>query len=485
MRELKKIFVNIFAIGTARVIEISAGLLSVSLIARYLGIEKYSEYVLIMTYVGTVVPLSFIGIERIVIREIAKKKEHANKYLAACFLIRWFLSFVVLILLTGIVFFANLSREMTVYIYVVGFAQLVMSSYMLYQSFFRALEQMKYETLFSSVFNGTLLASVLLVTFLDWGILSVFFGLLFANIARIGLTIAITRKRQIIPEIIMAEDLPLIKSLLKSSFILGISEVLIQVSLNINTIILRIFSKDTDISMYYASHYIIRYLCIFPLTLQVALMPILSRRASTLSASGVYQTSFKILAVLGLFFSVNFYIYSNYIIKLIYGKDFLAAAYSLKILSFPIALIFIIPLMEYLTVALNFEKYSMLFSGLLLLTNLIFGFILIPKLGFIGASIASSLGYFINFSAIFVFVSKKCSPAPLRHMIMPIIVSFFLGLFLFYIKIDGYEILFSLIGAVIYFSCIYVLKVFSHAEILVLKDTVRSITRRPRLKMES
>jgi O-antigen/teichoic acid export membrane protein len=474
MKEINRIFKNLFSIGTAKCIEIFAGLLTISLIARFLGVLRYSEYALIMTYVGVLMSLTFAGVEMIIIREIAKKKDVAHKYLGAAFIIRWLLSFVVLILLTAIVPFLHLKKEMIEGIYIIAFAHLIMSSSLLYQAVFKAFERMEYETLLSLAFHVTLLSSVFFVIHMNLGFISVFWCFFLANTIRLILAVVITHRKFVVPEIRIIEEIPFITFLLKSSMVVGVYIILMHVSLNIDIILLKIFSKDIDVSLFYAAHSIIKFLSIFPVILLTVLMPVLSRQSLSESSSDLfatYQTSFKVLVVAGLFLAVNLFVFSEEFIKLIFREDFQHTTFALQIMTLSILPIFIIILTDQILIAKNLERYLILFASISLAIKVVCGLILIPMFGYIGASIASTSGFFSLFMISFTFVSRKCFMLPLKSILLkPTVASLLLGLFIFYLKENGHIFFLLIAGVVVYFLIIYLLKIFSDEEVFTLKN---------------
>ena len=91
-----KIFANIQWLFFDRISQIILGFLTISLLARYLGTEKYGLLSYTLALVGILQPLSTFGLNSIVVKELSHSKTNKNKILGTTSFLNLFGGFLTL-----------------------------------------------------------------------------------------------------------------------------------------------------------------------------------------------------------------------------------------------------------------------------------------------------------------------------------------------------------------------------------------------------
>lgn len=419
---------NSVAILGARLTEVACGFISISLIARYLGVELFGLYGYVTSIIAILTVLSYFGIQRIIIREIAKDKSCVNKCMGAGIILRVILSIATL----GIIYLASmlldLEPEAITALLVFGLSEIIMSFISLFVSVFTALEKMHYDTLFTAVSRAINLALIGMVVYFDLGFSALFTVYLIGNLFSLGLALMFTFSRLGWPEFKI--DFSFWKFLLRESLPLMLATSISKTFFRVDVFLLKFFKTLSDVSMFYGPHFLIIRLQVIPVTLSTVLFPSLARLAkhSPESLSNVFERAFKILISISLPLTLTAMVLADDFIVLYFGQDFAKAAIVFKILIWTINFMFLECLMVFLLISINKQWFPVYSNTVTLIVNIVLDVILIPKYGYVGASVATLIAYGARTFMTYYFVSTNISFAPLHKIIVrPILSALVMG----------------------------------------------------------
>lgn len=436
---------NSLAVLAARVIEVVCALIVVALIARYLGVDLYGLYGYITSIIAIVIVFSYFGMQRIIIREIAKDKTLIRKYLGAGIILRGILSLGTLGFIFLVTQFIDLDPKSVAALYIFGLSEIPASFISLLTSIFTAIEKMGYETLFTAISRILNLLLISLAITFDMGFTGLFMALLIGNLISLGLVIKFTVARIGWPEFELNPRLW--KFILKESFPLMLTSFLAKTLFRVDVFVLKFFKSLSDVSLFFGPHSIILRLRIIPLTLSIALFPSLSRIAehSEESLINVFEKALKILISISIPMSIIAVALADDLIILCLGKAFAEAAIVFKILIWTINFMFVECLMGFVLLSLSKQWFTTLSHAITLLVNLVLDIILIPKYGFIGASVATLIAYGLRTTISYIFVSINTRFLVLHKIVLkPFLAALLMGgVLLWGSKADN-----------LYFSCV-------------------------------
>jgi len=437
-------------------------------IARYLGDIGLGKYSFALSFTGLSIVFSDMGLRQLIIRDVARNKNKASKYLSNVAVIKFLLS----ILTFGLIFFVinlmNYPRDTTLAVYIIGLSVILNSFAQMFHSIFRAFERMEYESIAVIAERVVVFGLGIWVLILGYGLIEVAFAILIGSIINVFISLSITIKKVIKP--IIAIDWKFWKNLMKEALPFGLVAVFVVIYFQIDTVMLSIMKGDAPVGWYNAAYKLIFALQIFPMSFVGSLFPIISRFfvSSKDSLKIAYEESFKYLFIIGLPIAVGTTIIGDKIILSIYGKEFIHSINALKILIWVSTLMFITYLFGTVLGSINKQTAIAKVCGINALINVILNILLIPRFSYVGASVATVATEAGGFLLLYFYISKYLHTLPLLKLtIKPIISSLSMGLFVYYFK-DINLLLLIILAIILYFAVLYLLKTFPHKDVDLL-----------------
>ncbi len=378
---------NLLFTFSSRGVEIIAGLAVVALLTRFLDLETYGSYSVMMAVMWVVLPIFNLGYPRILVREISQQQTRTAHFMMIG--LTWNL-FVTLVLFTALFLFSfRLSGyELLLYALIIGNVA-IMAVTQTVGSVYVAFQRMHYET------GPTLLTMLLLVllmtgvVFSDLGMLAIFTAYGLAYLAGLAVSILLTGKlfpwlRQ------LALNLKGVQSTFRESLYIGIFQLLVQLYLYSGNFMLKWLVEYDDVALFQAPFRIFTRLQIVPMSFMPVLLPIFSRLlADSGSRKDFTRTSrsiFMLMGGIGLLLTVCCFFLADFFIPLLLGENFTRSSAVFKVLSLSICFFFLNTVFDTLFIASRKIQYLTLIqlSGLLVCAAV--NLILVPEMSYIGSS---------------------------------------------------------------------------------------------------
>ncbi|GEM_PF-4427413 len=475
MEPLPKLAKNIFSLFSARAIEILCRLVAIAVVTRYLGVEKYGEYVFVNTFVLFFANFVNLGVEEIVTREVAKSTSLAGAYLSGVISLRLLLIPATSFIYLAVTHLLDLSDVVLRAIHISIATQICLSFIALFFSILRGMEKMEYEPLIGLLINLMFIPSVIFISHSDLGFISIFnANLVIHLIAALVAFLCLTR---IMTSYNFSFDFRVGLSFLRSGFALGISGLLTMGSFYVSIFVLSYLRGATDIALFQLPYQFILRLFIIPISLVTAFFPTLSRLSGESALRGdplktTITQIYKFLIIISSLIILLVMCFSDNIILLLGGKTFLGASISFRILIWIIIFSFTDFLQSMTLVALNKQRLLIVQSLVCVVLGLLLNLLLVPFYGYIGASIATLCAFGVRFIIGFQFVTKTIGHIPIyRIMAKPILAGVFAGAFM--LCFSTYNIIFiSFVGIILYSVSIIALRGLTLDEIGLLKENM-------------
>lgn len=189
---------------------------------------------------------------------------------------------------------------------------------------------------------------------------------------------------------------------------MGLKRVIRKIGFRIDTLILAALKSNIEVGLFHGVYKIVQSASSVAEGSLQAVFPIFSKYYGTSQESFdlAYEKSFKFLTIIGIPFAVFLSFFSHDIITLVLGKKFIAAVPALKILSWVLALMFLSNLMEGVLIAGGRQRICTWVTVLVLVINVVFDFLLIPRWSIVGAGIATLIAEFTMTFLSLYFVQK-------------------------------------------------------------------------------
>ncbi len=465
LNQSTRITKNSFSLLLANATDLTFGLVSIAIFARYLGVEVYGQYAFIMSIVLVFLTLPHFGMRRVIMREVTKDKEKADQYLGSVIIIRCILSAMAFGAVAITIKLLGFSGIYIMATYIIMASEIVSSFSMAFITIFFAFERMVYNTFLTTV-NRTLgIVLILIVVSLDLGFIPLMLSLFIPNILTLCLSYTLVIKKITKPR--FCYHPAQWKYLLKESYPLFIELVFRQNFLRVDIFVLKAIRSVAEISVFYAPYSLILRLQMIPAAFTTALLPPLSRLAdgSKMSFAITYVKAFKILLTISLPIAIAVSILADNIIVIIFGRTFLKAAIALKILIWMVNLMFFESLFNAVFVSIKKQWLSAISHAVMFSANLVLDIILVPFYGFVGACIGTLFAYISRFFLSYYFLLRNNISLPIVSILpKPLLSGAIMGMMM-YLFIDWNIIATLSIGLAAYIGAIILTGTFSREEI--------------------
>lgn len=379
-------------------------------IARYLGPVGFGEYSFIITYFFFFGALTAFGIIKVVVRDLSKDSTQKDEIIGKTLSTKILISIFALIISILVIKLMNYSDHTRILVYIASITILLKGIADTYSLIFVTYLKMIYIQISNLVSS---LAYILLVVFIitsKGDILYIVIGLVIRDIINTSLIFYFSKKF-IRPRFVF--DVSYAKKLVLTSVPVGLALLFRTVYYRIDVIMISIMKSNRDVGYYSAAYNLLKGLEMIPTAFMLTLYPIMSYYFDTANEklSELYEKSFKLFFIISLPIAIGTTVFSNEIIRLIYGDKFLPSALSLSVLIWAMVFSFSNNIFSNLLISMNKEKFTMYVSGLLGLVNIILNLAVIPTYSFVGASATTTfteaLGAVIFYAYIYKNLIKK------------------------------------------------------------------------------
>lgn len=474
MALVKKLAYNTMVSVVGRVIGVALSLISLGVIARYLGQEGFGNYTLILAFLSIFSVLADLGLYSLMTREISRPGADEKKIASNIFTLRLVVLLISLAFAFVLVWFFPYSIQVKIGVAIGAIAFLFLSASQvlmgIFQKYLRADKAALAEVI------GRVVQLVLIIYFvhLDLGLFAIM-GVLVISAASI-LTFNFLFARKYIP-LTLALDFSYWRKILKTTFPIAISIVLTLIYFKIDSIFLSLgfinrssVNPIIDVGIYNIAYRVLEGIIFFPAMLVGLIMPLLSKFAFSNKEQfkKILQKTLDILIIFIVPLIIGLLILSLPVVVLIGGKSFDVSAPVLQILSFAIGLIFLGNLFGHSIIALDKQKAGawIYFGGMIF--NVVANLIFIPKYSYIGAAATTVFTELLVTILMIILIWKTISYFPSFKLIFKaIFAGLFMGVFLYYFQAWNLFLLIGL-GGIIYLGILYLIKGIRKKEVLML-----------------
>jgi O-antigen/teichoic acid export membrane protein len=406
MKPVHRVFKNISAMLVAEALGFPLNFVLTLLLARYLGVEGFGNYSFVMAFVLVFQLIADAGLSNILIREIAVNREQLPYQLGVTKSLIWVFSLFTFLLIVLAVPFVRPEPSVRTALYIMGLAVLATVHAVGYTSVFRALEEMEYNAIGFVLHKVVLLLLVLAVIWLKRGLPMIAAAYLLANLFLWFFYYRIVRARY--PKAQRVLDWRAWVFLLREAVPVGVAIVLRRVSWQVDILVLTAIGTARSVGLFSAPYKILQALNVLPQTISLPLFPIYARLAKESSDElfAAYERTLRLLVAGSVPFALLLAVFSPSIVFVLFGSSFQESHAALEILS--LTLLFLFPTSQfiYLFSALGKQHFYTSASLVGLAANVALDFLLIPKLDFVGAALATLLAEMLLFATGIVYVKR-------------------------------------------------------------------------------
>jgi len=475
MNTVQRIAKNTGVLLISNVIGKILGFFFIMYTARYLGAADFGILSFALAFTGIFGVFSDLGLGTLTVREVARDKSLAGKYLGNIAVMK-----IILVIITFglIALFINLLGypEQTIkVVYLVALSIIFNTFSGIFSSIFQAYEKMEYQSV-GEILNSVLKLSGALFA-MSLGVSVVGFAFIYFMVSAVvlGYSFVVCVWKFVLPKIEV--DFSFWKPTIKEALPFSLTIVIAGMFFNIDIVMLSAMKGDEFVGWYNTAVSLVLVIISFASIFIAAIFPVTSKLfvSAKDSLKKTLEMSSKYLFILGLAVAVGTFLLADRIILLIYGAEFIPAAIALRILSLYLPLRVISHVTGWTLASINREPLRTLSAGIALSLNACLNFVLIPIFGIAGAGTATVISQTLLFALYFYFVAKHFHRLPLHKIALkPGISCLVMALFLLTFAGTNLFILIAL-SAVIYFTILWVLRTFDSDDKKILNNLLKPV----------
>lgn len=411
-----------------KVVEISAGLITVSILARYLDVEMFGLYTLIVTFAGMMLALCSVGLDRIMVRDIASDRDNYLSYIRDVKGARLILAGISLGMILIIAFPLGIDSKPAIAALLMFSASEIVSMYTnIYMSVFKAFEKMEYNTFITTITKLLTISGLVVVVYNNLGFMGIFVSIAAGTLVKAIMTTSLFQKKYSRNEIPISFAHS--RKIVKDSLMIAASTFFAIASIRMGIFLLQVFGSLKDVAYFQAANVLLVQLQPAAYVIAMALYPAMASRKYE---GNLLQKAATFIFVISLPLMGLGFFYGDQLILLVYGLKYLEAVPAMKMLILSVTVTFLAHLLEVALLIEYRQKLLTIAWGTAFFVNILLGIVVVPSYGLMGCATVMTVSYVVLFCMLYFFMLNytgfRMSP---RIFVRPVVAFLIMLLFLF------------------------------------------------------
>lgn len=378
-----------------QILRIIAGILVGIWVARYLGPQQFGVFSYVLAFTTIFGGIVKFGLDGILVRELIHQPKLQNTYMGTAFWLKVIGAVMVTVFMACIVPFTSNDATTNLYIFIIA-GGLFFQSFEVVEFYFQSQVLAKLisickviQLIFSSIIKVCL---VLIQADLFW-----FVCVTSLDMFSLAFSYFIAYRIKGNASFFKCFDVEIAKKLLKDSWMLVFSSLVVMIYMRIDQIMIKEMLGDYEVGIYSAAVKLSEAFYFIPVLLTASVFPAIinARKESAALYQKRMQRLYAFLIWLAIIVALPMTLLSERLIMLLYGEAYLPAGQVLMIHIWAAVFVFMgVAFSKYL-LAENLQKIAFQRTLLGAIANVCLNFILIPKYGLKGAAIATLLAQFM------------------------------------------------------------------------------------------
>ena len=378
------------------------------LLSRYLSAAEFGILNYPMAIVTFTIAIAALGLDGFITRELLNHPEQKDTLLGTAFWLRLIAGILTLPLVYIIYLMLSLAKPLEtpfIYVLIVAFSSVVQSVNII-DSFFQSKVQGK-SIMYVQV-SGNIISALIKLVFiilklpLIWFVYSLLFD---ALILALGYIILYKKSNNHIHY--WKFDSRITGYLLKKSWPLAFSAILVTIYMKIDQVMIPMFEKASELGIYMTAASLSENWYFIPVAIVTSVFPAIMHARKT-DVDRYYkrlQNMYDLMIVLSVGIALVMSFGSNFIYHLLYKSAYWPGAPVLAVHVWAGVFVFLGSASGQYLIAEGYFKLSMLRTGVGALVNIVLNVFFIPAYGIIGAAYATLIAYFVA-TFFIVFIPK-------------------------------------------------------------------------------
>lgn len=451
-----------------KLISIFIGVITISLMARYLGVTGFGQYSTIMAFLQFFGILVDMGLALTVVRLISDPKHNQERIFNNVFTLRLFSAIIFLGLAPLVVLFFPYDNLIKLGTAITTLSFFFISLSQILIGLFQKELKMDKVTIGENVGRVVLLVLVVIFAYLDKGLLYIMLAVVANSLVTFLIYYFFALKYV---KIKLEFDFAIWNKIISLTWPIAISIAFNLVYFKADTLILSLVRSQAEVGIYGAPYRVLEILTNFIYMFMGIMFPILTlywAEKNKEKFQEMFQKTFDFLVIMAVPMVFGTLFIAKDIMLLIAGPEFAASGLVLQIIIFATAVIFINSLFGYSIVVIDKQRQMVWAYVIVAIISLAGYLITIPKYGYLGAASFTIISECLIFLFNFIVTTKTINYYPkLLIFLKTIPAALIMSLPLYWLKGQN-VILLIVLSAGVYLLALYAFKGFS-------KEFVREI----------
>lgn len=365
------------------------------LIARLLGPDQFGVLNYAISFVFFFTSIAGLGLDDIVVRALLKKEYLTETILGTALVIKILGSILSLFLIFLVTFLVGDDYSTKKIIYIISIS-IFFHSFNVFIFYFQSQVLLKFPAL-SNIF--TLIISTVIKLYLIMNDADLFYFALMFILDGFFLSIFLIyffTKSSVIPLSKLNFDKPLALNLIRDSWPLIFTGLLISIYMKIDQIMVTQILGSSENGIYSAAVFLSESFNFIALVITVSVFPAIlnaKNKNNNLYEKRISNLYF-VLFWLSIFISICITLTGSFLVDILYGEEFLESAYILKIHIWSSIFVFLGLANSKWFVSENLQKFSMIYTFIGAFLNIVLNYFWLQNIGISGAAWATLVSYF-------------------------------------------------------------------------------------------
>lgn len=408
-----------------------------TVIARLIGVENTGMYFFALTFTSIFAVVADFGLANVLTREASKSPEKTQSIFSSIFggkLIFGALAYLLVIFFVNILNYPETTKYL---IYLAGFTMWLDNLHSLFYAVFRAKRNLKYESFgivasqFITLFIGSLalyfkLPLIWLIgAYTCASVFNVFYSSFFAVkvcLIRIKATLSIESCREFF----------------NMAWPFALAGVIGRLYSYSDSLLMSKILTERELGWWSVPYKIVFAFQFIPLALSASVYPVFSALflSDRNALAKLFEKSWRYLFTLVFPLAIGIFAISGPFIIMVYGKNYAPSVVPLRILAFSLVFSYLALLSGTFLNAIGQQRKQTIIMAIVLVINVTFNLILLPKIGINGAAISALIGNFVLWLLGFIFVRSYVAingKMIFGYFIRSLVPSLFMGVLVFWL----------------------------------------------------
>lgn len=399
----RKYFANTSWLMAEKVLRMVVGLFVGVWVARYLGPEKFGLLSYAQSFVALFSAFATLGLDGIVVRELVKNPEREGELLGTSFGLKLIGALAVFIMLAIAIPFTSNDRYTNILVFIIASAT-IFQAFNVVDMYFQAKVMGKFITFANTL--SLLLSSIAKVVFIlvQAPLIAFAWMVVFESfVLAIGYVYFYVNNHSLSDKKHFTFKLHTAKSLLKDSWPLILSGLVIMIYMRIDQVMIKEMLGAEAVGQYAAAVRISEAWYFIPMVISSSLFPAIinAKKQSEELYYARLQKLYDFMVWFGVLIVLPLWFFSDFIIITLFGTAFANAIGVFEITIFIVILIFIASVHGKWLLSEGLQRYSLFYSIMGVISNIVANLYFIPKYGIVGAAYGTVLAQTVPYLLLF------------------------------------------------------------------------------------